>query len=118
MQEIIANFKNIVSKKYACFDGRADQKEFWYFVLVNVVVGIILSILDVVIPLPDILLPIWNLALLVPSLAVTARRLHDTGKSGWLQLLCLIPVIGWIIVLVLCIPAGDAAENQYGAPQA
>lgn len=118
MKEIIENFKNIVSNKYACFDGRAGQKEFWFFFLVLAVVNVILNILTQILPILGILAAIWSLGLLVPTLAVTARRLHDTGKSGWLQLLCLIPIIGSIIVLVLCIPAGDAAENQYGAPQA
>ena len=56
--------------------------------------------------------------MLLPSIGVTARRLHDVGKSGWLQLIGLIPLIGGIIVLVACIPVGSAEENQYGAPVA
>ena len=61
--------------------------------------------------------PMKYQTLLLPTLSVTARRLHDRGKSGWLQLLSLIPIIGGIIVLVLCIPEGDAEGNQYGEAQ-
>ena len=109
MKEIINNFITIVTKKYFCFEGRAKQGEFWRYVLVYAVIG---GILNAILPLLGTL---WGLALLCPTLSVTARRLHDTGKSGWLQLLALIPIIGAIIVLVLCIPAGDADANKYGA---
>ena len=109
MKEIINHFITIVTKKYFCFEGRAKQGEFWRYVLVNAVIG---GILNAILP---VLSFIWSLALLCPSLGVTARRLHDTGKSGWLQLLALIPIIGGIIVLVLCIPAGNPEANKYGA---
>ena len=109
MKEIINNFITIVTKKYFCFEGRAKRAEFWRYALVYAVIG---GILNAILP---ILSFIWSLALLCPTLSVTARRLHDTGKSGWLQLLALIPFIGGIIVLVLCIPAGDADANKYGA---
>lgn len=109
MKEIISNFIEIVTKKYFCFEGRAKRGEFWRYVLVYAVIG---AILNAILP---VLSGIWSLALLCPSLGVTARRLHDTDKSGWLQLLALIPIIGGIIVLVLCIPAGNPEANKYGA---
>jgi uncharacterized membrane protein YhaH (DUF805 family) len=59
-----------------------------------------------------------GLALLVPSIAVGSRRLHDIGKSGWLQLLCFIPVIGWILLIYWFAQPGQAESNQYGAPPA
>lgn len=52
---------------------------------------------------------------ILPTAGITCRRLHDVGKSGWLQLLALILVIGVLIVLFLCIPAGSGESNQYGA---
>lgn len=114
MEEIINNFKTIITGKYICFDGRAGRGEFWRFILVSVVVSTIWGFIP---KAGQILQFLWTLALLLPTLGVTARRLHDRGKSGWLQLLALIPVIGGIIVLVLCIPEGDAGENKYGAAE-
>ena len=55
-----------------------------------------------------------NLIVLIPHIALTARRLHDTGKSGWWQLIVLIPFIGWLILLVLLVLKGDQEANQYG----
>ena len=114
-QFIIQNFVNIVTKKYFCFEGRANRKTFWLFVLVSAIGSVILGAIPGV---GKILSGVWSLALLCPSLGVTARRLHDIGKSGWMQLLALIPVIGGLIVLILCIPAGSQEANQYGEPDA
>lgn len=108
---IIQNFIDIVTKKYFCFDGRTDRKTFWMYILVVFIGNIILNIIPAV---GQILSLIWTLGLLCPNLGITARRLHDTGKSGWMQLLALIPIVGIIIVLVLCIPEGDAQANKYG----
>ena len=114
MEQIINNFKTILTEKYICFDGRAGRGEFWKYILVTVVVSTILGFIP---KAGGILQILWSLGLLLPTLSVTARRLHDRGKSGWLQLLSLIPIIGGIIVLVLCIPEGDAGGNQYGEAQ-
>jgi uncharacterized membrane protein YhaH (DUF805 family) len=54
----------------------------------------------------------------VPSLSAGARKLHDTNKSGWLQLLALIPILGWIYLIYVCAQPGDAGDNPYGAPPA
>ena len=63
-----------------------------------------------------ILLGVWVLALLLPSLGVIARRLHDTGKSGWFQLVAIIPAIGVLVLLLVCIPEGSKEANAYGEP--
>lgn len=96
--------------KYATFDGRAGRAEFWWFVLFNVLVSIAASI-------------VWHrlgnvagLVLLLPSLAVGARRLHDIGKSGWFQLLWLVPIIGLIILVYWAVQKGDPNSNEYGPP--
>jgi uncharacterized membrane protein YhaH (DUF805 family) len=87
------------------------------FALANFIVCIIFSIL-INIPILKILFWIayflYGLAILIPTIAVCIRRLHDTSKTGWLMLLCLIPVVGGVIVLVLCALEGTPGENQYG----
>jgi len=114
-QDLIANTKMIVTQKYFCFEGRAGRKEFWMWVLAAFIVSFVLGVIPKV---GNILSGLFSLAILLPSLGVTARRLHDLGKSGWMQLLCLIPVVGGLIVLILCIPEGDKESNAYGAPAA
>ena len=113
---LLINYFKVI-KKYFVFDGRADRREFWLFMLCNLIIGIILSILGNI-PVLGVVFAIisglYSLAVLVPSLAVGVRRLHDTNKTGLLMLLNLIPGIGSIIVLVLCIPEGTLGENQYG----
>ncbi len=107
-----------VLKKYAKFDGRAHRTEFWMFVLVSLLISIGLSIIDVVIGTEGdyggLLSGLYGLAVLIPSLAVGARRLHDTGRSGWWQLLGLIPIIGAIILIVWFATKGHESENQHG----
>jgi uncharacterized membrane protein YhaH (DUF805 family) len=97
-------------QKYADFTGRAARPEFWWFVLFQVVVLFILGMVS------QTLSSLASLAMLVPALAVGARRLHDIGKSGWLQLLGLIPIVGWIILIYWACQPGQPEANQYGAP--
>lgn len=111
MNEIIDNFKTILKTKYFCVEGRAGRKEFWQFILVSLIGNIILNLIP---GLGQALSALWTLALLLPTISVTARRLHDCGKTGWLQLLLLIPVIGGLLVLLLCLPVGSKEENKYG----
>jgi uncharacterized membrane protein YhaH (DUF805 family) len=61
---------------------------------------------------------ILSLLLFVPWIAVTCRRLHDTGKSGWWQLIAIIPIIGFIVMIVWTVRAGDPSVNVYGQPPA
>ncbi|MGG3927050.1 DUF805 domain-containing protein [Metabacillus fastidiosus] len=103
-----------VLKKYAVFQGRARRKEYWMFTLFNVLISIVLSIIEVVGDMPSILTGIYSLSILLPSLAVTARRLHDIGKSGWWILISLIPLIGAIVLLVFTCQDSEEGSNQYG----
>ena len=64
--------------------------------------------------LGDMISMLFSLATLLPSLAVGARRLHDTNRSGWWQLLWLIPVIGWIVMIVFLVQEGEAGDNRFG----
>jgi uncharacterized membrane protein YhaH (DUF805 family) len=100
-------------KKYAVFSGRASRSEFWYWALAAFIIGVILSALRSVSGVFWIIDILWNLAVLVPSFALGARRLHDTGKSGWWQLLAIIPVIGWIILIVWYATAPTPAGEKY-----
>ena len=97
-----------VLKKYAVFDGRASREEFWTFTLVNLIVSLVLH------TVLGVLGFIYNLAVLVPSLAVGARRLHDTGRSGWLLLIGLIPLIGIIVLIVFWVQDSKPGANEYG----
>ena len=109
------NYYSTVLKKYAVFSGRARRAEYWYFVLFNIIVSIILSIVSSIIhDKAGIISTIYMLAVIIPSLAVGARRLHDTGKSGWWQLISLIPIIGGIWLIVLLATNGTPGSNEYG----
>ena len=106
-------------KKYLDFGGRARRKEYWYFVLFNLLISIALGIIDVSVGLANegglgLFRGIYTLAVLIPGLAVSVRRLHDTGRSGWYLLLGLIPCVGGIILLVFMIEDGQHGENEYG----
>ena len=107
-----------VLKKYAQFDGRARRKEFWMFVLFNVLVSVGLSVVDTIVTNRIVGFPllgtIYSLAVLVPSIAVGVRRLHDTGRSGWFILIGLIPCIGVIILIVFYAEEGKSGSNQDG----
>lgn len=103
-----------VWKKFAVFEGRARRKEYWLFCLINMFISMIFYIVDVFIFPILFLIVIYDLAILLPSLAVSVRRLHDLGKSGWWIFLCLIPIIGIIWLLVLFSTDGMPCENKYG----
>src|SRR5271167_224032 len=92
--------------KYADFNGCASRPEFWWWVLFTFLASIALRSLS------HNLTGLFSVATFLPSIAVTARRLHDTDRSGWLQLLWLIPVIGWIVLIIWCAEAGK--PNRYG----
>ena len=92
------NFQESVKtcfSKYVDFNGRAVRSEYWWFALFNLIVSIVLTIIS-----PKLLANIYSLATLLPALAVGVRRLHETNRSGWWLLLWLVPVIGWIVLIV------------------
>ncbi len=103
-----------VLKQYAVFTGRAHRQEFWMFVLINFGIIIGLSILAKIISILGILGILYNLAVLLPSIGVGIRRLHDTDRSGWWILIGLVPVVGWIVLIIFAAMEGKSAENKYG----
>lgn len=99
-------------RQYADFNGRAARKPYWMFVLVYLLIYIALTVIDA--NLGMLYLPlIFSLVVLVPSISFTARRLHDTGRSGWWQLITLIPIIGTIVIIVF-LAQDSHPDNQYG----
>lgn len=107
-------------KQYADFSGRARRKEYWMFVLFNVLIMIVLMVIDAALGLSagdsalGVLSGIYSLAVLIPSIAVCVRRLHDVGKSGWYYLLGFIPIVGPIILLVWYCTEGERFTNAWG----
>jgi len=86
--------------KYADFSGRASRSEYWWWVLFVFLATVITGIVS------DKLSALFSLAVMLPGLAVGARRLHDIDKSGWLQLLYFIPLLGWVILVYWAIQEG------------
>lgn len=113
MEEIIANYKDVLSK-YSVFTGRAGRKEYWYFFLANFIISFGLGIVSNIIGDDyGILGLLYSLAVIVPGIAVSVRRMHDVGKSGWILLITFIPFAGFYL-LYLAGKMGDKTENAYG----
>ncbi len=108
-----------LTQKYVDFSGRARRSEYWYFALFVIIVSVVAGIIDGILGTRDTISNtglvggIASLALLLPNLGVGARRLHDTGRSGWWLLIGLIPVIGWIVLIVFFVQDSQQ-DNQYG----
>lgn len=116
-----------VVRNYAYFGGRARRSEYWYFTLVNILISFGIQITGGIVG--AILRPIglgsisvvfagiaalYTLALFVPSIAVGVRRLHDTGRSGWWLLIGLIPVVGFIVLIVFFAMDSVPGSNRWG----
>jgi len=98
---------SICFTKYADFTGRASRSEYWWWTLFVILASIATGFIS------DVVSAIFSLATILPGLAVGARRLHDTDRSGWLQLLWIIPIIGWIILIVWLVQEGKE-PNRFG----
>ncbi|MDF0534054.1 DUF805 domain-containing protein [Shewanella yunxiaonensis] len=100
-------------RRYADFTDRTRRRDFWMYVLIYNVISLIISAIEISND-SKWLGGLYGLVLLLPSLAVTARRLHDTGRSGWWQLMWFIPVVGWIVLLVFLCQDSEPGDNEYG----
>jgi uncharacterized membrane protein YhaH (DUF805 family) len=109
--------------KYVAFSGRARRSEYWYWVLFVFLIGIVANVLDAVLGLHAYnangvrfgwISAVVGALLVLPSIAVTFRRLHDTGRSGWWWLLSAICGCGAIILFFFCLGDGQPGPNQYG----
>ena len=114
---MISNYVGVL-QKYVVFSGRATRSEYWLFVLANLIVAIALGIIAGIgaetTPILVLPLVLYGLGTFLPSLAVTVRRFHDGGYSGWMILLGLIPAIGGIIVLIFMILPSERGDNKHG----
>jgi uncharacterized membrane protein YhaH (DUF805 family) len=108
--------------KYAEFGGRARRMEYWMFTLVSFVVSILIGfgvgfvggMLGLDRTMITILSFAYSVAVLIPSLAVSVRRLHDTGRSGWWLLIVVVPLVGAIVLLVFSLQDSEQGTNAYG----
>ena len=112
-----------VFSKYATFSGRAQRSEYWWFVLFNIIVSLLLALLfgnghgmggGMGMGGGNLANSLWSLATLLPSLAVGARRLHDIDRAGWWLLLAFIPLLGLIILLYFFATKGTLGPNRFG----
>lgn len=116
---IIENYKNVLSK-YAQFEGKATRSEYWYFVLANLIIAIILGIISGIIgDETGILSLIYGLIVFLPTLAVAVRRLHDIGKSGWWWFINIVPIIGsiWFLILMVMPSKSTKAPSLKTTPE-
>ena len=109
-----------VLRKYAVFGGRARRKEYWMFLLFNILISIALGVVEGMFGLVTefgigMISMVYALLLLIPSLAVGVRRLHDTGRSGWWLLIAFVPFVGAIALLVFAVQDSESGHNEYGA---
>ncbi|WRP04632.1 DUF805 domain-containing protein [Rossellomorea aquimaris] len=107
-----------VLKRYADFTGRARRKEYWMFTLVNFIIMFVLgftaSLVESISVIFMVMYILYALAVFVPSLAVSVRRLHDTGRSGGWYFIVFVPIVGGIFLLVFMCLDSDHGSNQYG----
>lgn len=107
-------------KQYADFKGRARRKEYWMFILFGVIIGVVLTLIEIMTGTFNYfvnfgpLSALFSLVIFIPNLAVSVRRLHDIGKSGWMILIILIPIIGAIWLFILMIRDSEPGQNKYG----
>jgi uncharacterized membrane protein YhaH (DUF805 family) len=102
-------------RQYAGFSGRARRSEFWWFWVFAILVSAVLGIIDQALgSKTGVLTAIFPIVILLPSLAVAVRRLHDGGHSGWLLLIGLIPILGWVLILYWYIQPTQPMANRHG----
>ena len=123
--DMVTAVKTVLSK-YATFSGRAARPEYWWWVLATIILFLVLGVIDGALVAPMLgfeafeptagqpISLIASLGLLIPNLAVAARRLHDTDKSGWWLLLGLIPLIGNLVLIFLLVQKGTEGANRFG----
>jgi uncharacterized membrane protein YhaH (DUF805 family) len=109
-----------VLKKYAVFEGRAGRNEYWFFILFNILISMVLAFIDRLTANVDpetglgILSGLYTMGVMIPGMAVSVRRLHDTGRSGWWLLITFVPVLGAIVFLYFMVLDSSTETNEYG----
>ncbi|MBQ9833971.1 MAG: DUF805 domain-containing protein [Bacilli bacterium] len=104
-------------KNYANFKGRTSRSDYWFVFLANFLIGFVLGIIAGIVPSLSSaiysLTYIYQLAVLIPGIAIVVRRLHDINKSGWWYFIVLVPLVGWIILLVYLCTDSVNENNNY-----
>ncbi len=109
-----------VLRKYAVFEGRARRSEYWYFILFNFIIIVMLVFVDMVLGTSSqstsfsLFADLYSLAVLAPTLAVAVRRFHDIGKSGWWVLVGFVPFVGSLVLLYFMVQDSEPGDNAYG----
>lgn len=107
-------------EQYATFSGRTSRKDFWMFMLMNILFALLAGFIGGLLAglthlgFFNYLSSLYALCVLVPGLAITVRRLHDTGRSGWWYFISFIPLIGFIWILVYMVLDSTPGTNSYG----
>ncbi len=107
-------------RHYADFSGRSRRREYWFFVLFNILISMGLSIIDSALGLGNaeigagLFSGLYGLAVLLPSIGYAARRLHDIGRSAWWLLVIFIPLLGPLIILVFTVLDSQPGDNAFG----
>jgi uncharacterized membrane protein YhaH (DUF805 family) len=99
--------------QYATFSGRSSRAAYWWFALFNALVVVTALVLDAALRTGGVFYLLTALAVIVPNLAVTVRRLHDTGHSAWWLLISIVPLVGPIVLLVITV-RGSEGPNKWG----
>ncbi|USH01405.1 DUF805 domain-containing protein [Grimontia kaedaensis] len=103
-------------RNFSDFSGRARRKEYWMFLLINIIIFILISIIQKAVHIPHVdIHMIYSLFIAIPAFAVSVRRLHDIGKSGWWALLALIPIVGSLVLLYFHTKDSEEGDNLYGS---
>ncbi len=105
-------FTRPIQKHYVDFEGRTTKKEFWRYILYYFIFYVACLVANGILHTGMVSI-IYSLGLLLPTLSITTRRLHDTGRSGWWQLIGIIPLLGLIVMIIFCIEESKE-DNQYG----
>ena len=120
MDKIIDAYKKFL-QNYANFSGRASRADYWYAVLANMIIGFVIGfvcgfiagIIPALASITLIITSLYSLAILIPGISIVVRRLHDVNKSGWYYFIALIPLVGFILLLIaLCSPSVNES-NKY-----
>lgn len=113
-------FRRCIEVNYFNFDDRARRREFWgymlFYALLTFALSFVLIGLAVAFEVFGLinLMYVWGLLFFIPNIAVTVRRLHDTGHSGWYYLVVLIPILGVFVLLYWLISDSEPGANQWG----
>ena len=112
--QLVEAWKNVVLRNYANFSGRAGRSEFWWYVLANAIISVVLDLLENVADVFGVVSTVYWLAVLIPGVAVGVRRLHDIGKKGPWLLIVFIPLVGFLVLIYWAVQDSHRGSNEWG----